>query len=275
MKKGICSFAFPGHMSFSEIFVQAKEFGFDGVELCLCENGELNPNVTDDKLARIMELAKKAEIELYSVTTSLYWSASLVSDDEAERNLALSYAKKQIDVAKKLGCESVLIVPGHTGVSFAPDLGVIEYDVAYERAVQSAKVIASYAQDAGIVAGMENVWNKFLLSPLEMKGFIDEINNPCVKAYFDVGNVLVNGYPEHWIKILGSRIDKIHLKDFKLDTNSFCDLLSGDVNYPAVMKALKNTGYNGWLTAEYVPYSTDNTVMLRHISNAIDSIINF
>ena len=277
MKKGICSFAFSSGMTLNEIFCQAKDFGFDGVELCMDLQGELTPDTPDEKISEIRIDAEKAGIELYSVTSSLYWRASLTADDINERSTAKHYAKKQIEAAKKLGCETVLVVPGHCGVDFAPGMGMVQYDAAYERALSAAKELSSYAEAADVVIGMENVWNKFLLSPLEMKAFLDEVNSPYVKAYFDVGNVLINGYPEHWIKILGSRIAKVHFKDFKRsigNINGFCDLLAGDVDYKAVMDALRETGYDGWVTAELTPYAADNTVMLRHTSLAMDKIIN-
>ena len=276
LKKGICTFAFPSSMSLSEIFFEAKKYGFDGVELCMTLDGPLTPDISDEELCRIKADATSAGIELYSVMTSVYWSASLVSDDESQRELAKSYAKKQIDIAKKLGCETVLIVPGHTGVDFAPDLGVVDYETAYNRAVEAAKELAPYAQDAGVVMGMENVWNKFLLSPLEMRNFIDEIDNPYVMAYLDVGNILVNGYPEHWVKILGKRISKVHIKDFKMSIGNitgFCDLLSGDVNFPAVTEALRSVGYDGWITAETGAYKSNNQVMIEHISSAMNYIL--
>lgn len=276
MKKGICTFAFPPDLSLGEIFFEAKKSGFDGVELCMTLDGPITPDISDEELCRIKADADSAGIELYSVMTSVYWSASLVSDDKSQRELAKSYAKKQIDIAKKLGCETVLIVPGHTGVDFAPGLGVVDYETAYIRAVESAKELAPYAEEAGVVMAMENVWNKFLLSPLEMRGFIDEIGSPCVMAYLDVGNVLVNGYPEHWVKALGKRISKVHIKDFKMsigNADGFCDLLAGDVNFSAVTEALRNVGYDGWITAETAPYKTNNQVMIEHISSAMNYIL--
>ena len=112
------------------------------------------------------------------------------------------------------------------------------------------------AEKYDIKIGIENVWNKFLLSPLEFRVFIDKIDSPYVGAYFDVGNVLLTGYPEHWIRILGSRIKKVHFKDYRREPGgfgSFVDLLSGDVNYPAVMDAFADVGYNGFCNAEMMP----------------------
>ncbi len=110
------------------------------------------------------------------------------------------------------------------------------------------------------------MWNKFLLSPLEMRDFIDKIGSDRVGVYFDIGNVLVTGYPEHWVKILGKRIARVHVKDFRTivgNINGFVDLLSGDANFPAVMKELRAAGYDGYLTAEMngFPCATDAVVV--------------
>ncbi|RPJ45010.1 MAG: sugar phosphate isomerase/epimerase, partial [Chloroflexi bacterium] len=110
---------------------------------------------------------------------------------------------------------------------------------------------------AGVTICIENVWNKFLLSPLEMKGFIDSFGSPCVGSYFDVGNVLLTGYPDQWIRILGPRIRRVHIKDFKKSVGTaagFCDLLEGDVDFDAVKKALSGIQYSGYVTAEIIPY---------------------
>lgn len=277
MRKGIGTGGFSAGMSLKEIFNQAKEFGFEGVELWLALSGEVTPDMTTEKIEEIKKDAKDAGIELYSLASGLGWEFSLVSNDEKERELAKTYVKRQLDIASALGCETILIVPGHTGVDFAPNLGIVEYDVAYERSQAALRELAPYAEKSGVVIGVENVWNKFLLTPLEMRNFIDEIGSPYVQSYFDVGNVLVNSYPEHWIKILGSRIKKVHFKDFKRsigNLDGFCDLLAGDVDYKAVKAAFDSIGYDNWVTAELAPYSSDNTVQLRHTSLAMDYILS-
>ena len=119
---------------------------------------------------------------------------------------------------------------------------------------------------------IENVWNRFLLSPLEFRDFLDKVGSDYVGCYFDVGNVILTGYPEQWVKILGSRIKRVHLKDFKKSVGTldgFCDLLDGDVDYAAVMVALRDTGYDGPVTAEYFDCEAD----LPKISAAIDRIL--
>ena len=139
------------------------------------------------------------------------------------------------------------------------------------------KELAPLAAAEGVALGIENVWNKFLLSPLEMRSFVDAVGQGAY-AYFDAGNVLVSGYPEHWIRILGSRICKIHVKDFKRQVGNiegFVDLFAGDVNFRAVIKALRHVGYDGFITAEVAPYPAAPEVLLKQVSNAMDTMLAF
>ena len=150
------------------------------------------------------------------------------------------------------------------------------YDVVYERALEAIKRLAPYAEKRKVIIGLENVWNKFLLSPNEMRDFIDEIDYPYVGAYFDVGNVILNGYPEQWISILGNRISKVHFKDYRRSVGTldgFVDILSGDVDYPAVMKALEDIGYDDWVTAEVFPQGKYSESILDVTSKAMDIIL--
>ena len=272
MKKGISLSSF-SDWNYDVAFKQAKEYGFDGVELFLMEAGEgLTLSSTKDEMLEIRKKIDDAGLEPYSITTGLCWQYSLTSDDEAERAKAEDVIKKQLEAAAVIGCETILVVPGASGVDFAPHLGVVDYEVAFNRALEGVKKMSKVAEDCGVVIGIENVWNKILLTPLEMRTFIDEVGSEFVGAYFDVGNVLINSYPEHWIRILGDRIKKVHFKDFKRSINNNCDLLAGDVDYSAVMEAFRNIGYDGWATAEMFPYPKHNEVMLAHTSLAMDTI---
>ena len=143
-------------------------------------------------------------------------------------------------------------------VFFLPDAEVIDYDVCYRRAGEAVRQIVSTAEETGVTVCIENVWNKFLLSPLEMRDFIDSFKSKMVGAYFDVGNILLTGYPEQWIKILGPRIKRIHVKDFKKSIGTvegFVDLLDGDVNFEVVKKALAQIKYDGYVTSEILPFA--------------------
>jgi len=276
LKKGISIWSF-SQASLETCFQLAEKAGFDGVEVALAETGEINLGSTKKELLKIKETAEKAGIELYSVASGLYWTCNYTASDPAIREKAKEITKKQLEIASRLGCDTILVVPGAVGVDFMPGTEVIEYDVAYERASQALKELAPFAEELGVTIGVENVWNQFLLSPLEMAGFIDGIGSAYVGAYFDVGNVMYSGYPEHWIKILGSRIKKVHFKDYRKAAgglHGFVDLLAGDVNFPAVMKSFSNIGYDGWATAEMLPpYKFFSETILYNTSNAMDKIL--
>ncbi len=267
MKKGISAWAFPAGTPLEECFVKAKKMGFDGVELALEAEGELTPETTKEEAMKIKAAADKAGIELYSICTGLYWGKSYVSPSEEDRKTAKYYTERQLELASWLGCDTILVVPGTVTEE-------VEYDDAYELALKTLKELAPFAEKCGVSIGVENVWNKFLLSPMEMAEFIDKVGSDCVGAYFDVGNVLINGFPQQWIKILGKRIRKVHFKDFKVSTKDFVDMLEGDVNYPAVMEAFAKAGYDGWVTGEMFPTSKDYPdIILHSTSVAMDMIL--
>ncbi|MBQ8683435.1 MAG: sugar phosphate isomerase/epimerase [Clostridia bacterium] len=249
MKKGISYWTF-GDMPIRECFRLAKETGFDGVELTLDPTGELTLETTDEQALAIKAAAAEEGIELYSLASGYGWIHPVSDNDPAVREKAEQVVRRQLELAALLGCDTILLVPAVVTEEVA-------YDVAYQRAMETVKRLAAYAEEKGVVIALENVWNKFLLSPMEMARFIDEIGSPYVKAYFDVGNVVVNGYPEQWIRILGDRIAKVHFKDYRRDVGNiygFTELLTGDVDYKAVMQAFRDVGYDNWVTGELTPY---------------------
>ncbi|MBR5527443.1 MAG: sugar phosphate isomerase/epimerase [Clostridia bacterium] len=245
MKKGISYWSFTGK-SYKEAFEYAKNAGFDGVEVTLNPEGEVTMDTPDEQILEIKKQADEAGIELYSVATGLFWSYSFTSNDKAVREKAIKIARRELEIAKLLGCDSVLVVPGLVDED-------TPYDVAYDRALCAMRELAPYAEELGVMVGVENVWNKFMLSPLEYRDFIDKVGSSYVKAYFDVGNVVYDGWPEQWISILGNRICKIHIKDYIRNDRTlagFCELLDGDVDFAKVLAALESVGYNGFCTAE-------------------------
>jgi hexulose-6-phosphate isomerase len=278
MKKGISVWSFSlAQGNLLDVFKLAKKAGFEGVEVALAEDGELNLDTSDSELNHIRQKAADSGIQLYSVASGLYWKYSLTSDDVKQRNKAQSILKKQLDTAAGLGCDTILLVPGAVSVDFAPELGIVDYETAYNRAAETLKEMVLHAEKLKVSIGVENVWNNFLLSPLEMRNFIDSIGSEYIGSYFDVGNVLHNGHPEQWIKILGTRIKKVHLKDYRKAAGGlagFVDLLAGDVNWPAVMTAFKTIGYDGWVTGEMLPpYTHYPETIIYNTSNAMDKIL--
>jgi hexulose-6-phosphate isomerase len=227
-------------------------------------------------------LRKKVEgsgLQLSGLATGLYWGANAASADETNRTRAATVLRAQIRCAAALGIDSILVVPGSVGVDFIPGAEVVPYELAYRRARDFVAAGLPEAKRAGVTLCIENVWNKFLLSPLEMRAFIDELRSDAAASYFDVGNALQTGYPEHWIEILGPRIRRVHFKDYRRNVGSidgFCDLLSGDINWPAVMQALRRIHYDGWIAAEMIPpvpfYKHCPEVLIYNTSRAMDAI---
>ena len=277
MKKGISIWSFPAG-TLAESFALAADAGFEGVEVALDEGaGEITLESTEKKLLEIKRQATQSGIELYSVASGLYWSYFLNDADETVRTKAQDIVKKQLETAAILGCDSILVIPGCVNAEFAALGKVMDYETCYNRSLESIMKVKKYAEEYKVNIGLENVWNKFLLSPLEMRDFIDKVGSEYVGSYFDVGNTLANGFPEHWINTLGKRIKKVHFKDYRVEAgglHGFVDLLAGDVNYPAVIEALDKIGYDGWVTAEMIPnYKYHTETIIYNTSNAMDRIL--
>ena len=277
MKKGISIWSF-SEGTLDENFALAADAGFDGVEVALNEGtGEINLSSTEKDLLAVKESAKKSGIELYSVASGLYWDYFLNDADESVRTKAQDIVKKQLEVAAALGCDSILVIPGCVNAEFAAPGKVMDYETCYNRSLESIMKVKQYAEEYKVNIGLENVWNKFLLSPMEMRDFIDRVGSDFVGSYLDIGNTLANGYPEHWIRTLAHRIKKVHFKDYRVEAgglHGFVDLLAGDVNYPAVTEELANVGYDGWVTAEMIPnYKQYNETLIYNTSNAMDRIL--
>jgi hexulose-6-phosphate isomerase len=277
MKKAINIWSFKSGTPAAECMAIAKEAGFEGIELGLNETGEVSLKSTEKELFDLKSKAADLGIKIPSVATGLYWSYPPTSEDKSIRNKAKSIIKKQLETAAILGADTILVVPGAVGVDFIPDCRVVSYDMAYDNALEFMNELKSEAEKLKVSIGIENVWNKFLLSPLEMRDFIDKINSDYVGAYLDVGNVIYTGYPEQWVRILGKRIKKLHFKDFRRSVGTlsgFVDLLAGDVNYPEVIKALDEIGYTGYVTAEMLPNYTHYTnQIVFNTSSSMDRIL--
>lgn len=277
MKKGINIWSFSDQLSIAECAHIAKDAGFVGIELSLNAEGELGLDVTDSQLTTIRETVTNEGLEISGLATGLYWEYAMTSDDPATRQQAIDICRKQLEVAAALEVDTILVIPGGVGVDFIPDYPIVAYDVAYERALEAISTLSKEAQAIGVQIGIENVWNKFLLSPLEMKTFLDEIHSDYVGSYFDVGNVVYSGYPEHWIAILGERIKKVHFKDYRREVGGlagFVDLLAGDVDYPAVIEALRKIDYTNYVTAEMIPpYKHHSNQIIYNTSYSMDAIL--
>ena len=257
IKKGISFWSFPDGTTIAQGIKTSKTAGFEGIELLLVKDG-LWGATEGDGIEEAKRVANCEGIEIASVTMGPNWWEGMMTSKRPEpRQRAKDNVKRLIDTAAALNVDTVQVVPGGVEISWIEGItDLMPYDEAYDTALESFVELAPYAEHAGVTIAIENVWNKFLLSPLEMRDFIDKISSPNVGCYFDVGNVMIHGFPEQWIRILGNRIKRVHVKDYKYqpgDINSFCDLLGGDVNWPAVIEALENIDYDSYCIAEMMP----------------------
>lgn len=274
MKKCINLWSFPGSCQLEQCLDTATQAGFAAVEPNFSEHGPLSMESPDGEWIAARKLAADKGVMFSSLSSGVYWAASPTANDAATRARALELVRRHLEAAALLGVDTVLVVPG--AVKGADSGDTVAYDAAYDRALDFVSRAEPHARACGVAIGIENVWNKFLLSPLEMRAFVDAAASPYVRAYFDVGNVLLFGYPEQWIQVLGSRIARVHIKDFRTAVGTldgFCDLLAGDVNWVAVMEALRNVGYDGYITAEMGGYRYGGDQIIYNTSAAMDRIL--
>ncbi len=291
MKKAISMWGFPAEMDIPARIRAARELGFDGMELCLAGKGAFSMESEESEVRGYRELAEREGLQLGTVCSGMFFQCSLTSRHAEIRDRAKAVIRREIDFAAIVGASVVLAVPGIVGTDFQPHEVVpdaepgaffaggeiVDYEEAWDRSLAAFRELAGYAGDHGVVIGVENIWGKFLISPLEMRTFVDAVDSPWVGAYFDVGNAVLFGYPEQWIRILGKRLRAVHLKDFRRGSarlDGFVDLLAGDVDWPAVTNALRGVGFDGWVTAETTPvYKHYGELTARAASAAMDRIL--
>jgi len=225
-----------------EKFALLRELGFDGVEI----DAPAGPDAKTVNAA-----AQATGLVVHGVVCSEHWSSPLSDPDEAVRRKGAAAMERALEVAAEVGATTVLLVP-------AVVRREVSYGDAYRRALEEVRRLAEFARCAGVWIAIENVWNGFLLSPLEAARFVDEAGADVVGWYFDVGNVVNFGWPQHWIAALGPRTLKIDVKEYsrkRRDEEGLwkgfdVPLMQGDCDWPEVMRALRDTGYRGWMTAE-------------------------
>ena len=240
MKKAVYISMLPKEPPYVERFQLAKEVGFEGIEI---------GTISDAAEAQaIKEAAGKSGLTIHSVMNADHWKYPLSSADPDVVAKSVAGMETSLRNAKLWGADSVLLVPAVLDPkTSSTDAWTRSQKVIKER-------ILPLARELKVVIGMEEVWNKFLLSPLEMARYVDEFASPYVKAYLDVGNMLFYGFPQDWIRTLGKRIHRVHIKDFKLERGKgqffWKNIGEGDVDWPEVRKALSEIGYDGWVTTE-------------------------
>jgi len=263
VKKGINFWSFPGGLDGSKDFAQAvaeaKALGYEGMEVCVFPEGPLSLDMSESDVAKLGKMLDSAGLAAASVTCGALWDNQLTSSDPARVTEGKRIVTRCLEIASQLGATGILVVPGSVETFFLPDGEIVQYDVALQRVEKAMKELAPVAEKNKVAIGIENVWNKMFMSPVEARDFVDKVGSEYVGWFFDVGNILAMGFPEQWIRILGKRIKKVHVKDFRKSVGTidgFVDLLEGDVNWPEVMKALKEVGYDDFLIAEMIPYYT-------------------
>jgi len=250
-------------MSILDKFKLLKEIGFDGVELP-------SPNNLDTK--EVLKARDKTGLEIPGVVNSVHWKKPLSDPDPKVREACVESMKTAINDCKTYGGTTVLLVPAVVNKE-------VSYGDAYERSQNEIRKLLPLTEQTGIKIAIENVWNNFLLSPLEAARYLDELENPMVGWYFDVGNIIKYGWPEHWIRTLDKRILKLDIKEFSRkkereegSVKGFdVKLGDGDCDWPAVMHALSDIGYAGWGSAEVPGGDRDR---LKEISDRMDKILS-
>ncbi len=282
MKKGLNYWSFPGGLDgvkdIKEALRETKELGFEGLEICLSPgDGPLGFDMSDDAVKALHNEVAASGLDCASVTTGALWGTPLTASDPAVRAQGVHAVKQCLRIANGLGATGILVVPGAVEIFFDPAAEIVQYDVALDRVRECMKELVPVAERNKVAIGIENVWNKLFLSPVELRDFIDSFGSDYLGSFFDVGNILLTGFPEQWIRILGKRIKKVHMKDYRKSVGTvdgFVDLLEGSVNWPEVMKALREVGYNDYLIAEMIPgYTFSPMTRIVNTSAALSQIM--
>ncbi len=278
MLKAISYWAMPGGLEgtcpLEQALSRSQKAGFPALELCIGLTGILTPESSESDCRKYRAQISASGIQVETLASGMSWAFCPTDNDVGIRRKAIELHKQALQRAAWLGCQAMLFVPGAVIIPWEKSFQPVRYDRAVNWAREAVQELGQTAADLGVTLAVENVWNGLFYSPLEFQVFIDEINNPSVGVYFDVGNVLNHQqWPPHWIELLGKRIKRIHCKEFKLSVGTldgFCDLLAGDMPWPEIMAALREIGYDSTLTAEMMPYSDG---LLEKTSQAMDKII--
>lgn len=247
----------PGKSPVLDRFQMARDAGFEAIEC---------PTTPDAGAAEeLLAASRKTALPIHSVMNSEHWRSPLSSADPAVVEKSLDGMRTSLRNAKLWGAETVLLVPAVVNPETT-------YAQAWERSQRQIRKLIPLAEEAKVIIGIEEVWNKFLLSPLEFARYVDEFASPWIRAYFDIGNVAIQGYPQDWIRTLGKRIVKLHFKDFsfKKGLAEFTPLLEGAIDWRAVHDALSDIGFEGTGTVEL---SGGDLAYLKEVNARFEKIL--
>lgn len=278
MIKTISYWSFPGGLDgtcpFDRAAAEAKAAGFEGIEAAIAPTGILTPNSSEADCRTLQATAKRHGLVLETLASGMSWGCSPTHPDASIRSQAIDQHRRALQRAAWLGAKAMLFVPGAIMIPWDASYPPVRYDQAYAWACEAVTELMPVAESVGVDLCIENVWNGMMYSPLELAAFVDQFRSDRVGVYFDVGNVLgYHQFPQHWIKILGKRIKRVHIKDFKRSIGTlsgFCELLEGDVAWKPTMAALRDIGYDRTIVAEMIPPSEG---LLQRTSQAMDQIL--
>lgn len=282
MKKSInlWAFPYPDRMNLRECLQLAKDAGFDGIELNYDLDNDLSPKHGTKDYEKIRKMADEIGIAISGLCSFLFWPYPLSSNDASKRERGIELAGKIAQCAHDLGVRNVLVVPGAVHIPWRTDHEPVPNDVCDNRAREAVGRLLPQAEKLKVFLNIENIFfNGYLMTPMEMNAFVDSFNSPHIRVHFDTGNISMFQHAEHWVPILGKRIQNIHFKeytkkgtDYSLET--FRPLLDGTTNWPAVMDALDAAGYRGYLTFEYFhPYLHYPEALVYQTSDSLNRML--
>jgi L-ribulose-5-phosphate 3-epimerase len=259
-KKAVLISMLSKDLPYAQRFAAAREAGFDAIEMQTISR--------EDEAAEIKDAATRSGLRIHSVMNAEHWRFPLSSGDRDVVNRSVAGMEKSLRNAALWGADAVLLVPA-----------VVDQATSYRDAwTRSQRVIRErllpLARELKVIVAVEEVWNKFLLSPIEFARYVDELDSPWLKAYFDVGNVVFYGFPQDWIRTLGRRTVKVHLKDFRLDRPNgrfaWTNIGDGDIDWLEVRRAFDDAGYQGFFTTEV---AAGDAAYLKDLAGRVDRFL--
>lgn len=255
LKKSMYWGMLPDSLSIDERFALALRIGLAGVEIPTQEDTGM--------VAEFKAASKKSGVPVHSIMNSNHWKYPLSSSDPETVKTGMQGMETSLRNAHELGADTVLLVPAVVNAETS-------YKDAYERSRIHIRELLPLAKELNVVIAIENVWNKFLLSPLEFARYVDDFDSTFLRAYFDVGNIALYGFPQDWIRTLGKRIVKVHVKGFDVQKKEFTNLGDGTIDWLEVRRAFSDVGYSGFIEAEL---KGGDETYLRDVSRRMDNII--